>query len=232
MEVNKAMNRYISATKTIFLLAAILALAGCSLLTGETSTPTVDSQVFASTVAAVQTEAIQSVYTQLTQSAALTPSATLPPSPTDTPQATDTLLPVIEPSNTPIPATATKAIPATQFPTATPTQSAYQCSITALKPTNGTSVTKGSDFDLNVTLKNIGSETWDRNDIDFRYLSGAEFQKRGDVLDLPVSVDPDDSINLIVDMVADTDTGTQTATWGLVRSGSTFCSVGIRVIVK
>jgi hypothetical protein len=226
------MKKSIPTIKTIFLLAAIITLAGCSPLTGVPGTPTFDSQVFASTVAAVQTEAVQSVYTQLTQSAALTPSATLPPPPTDTPRATNTSLPTVAPTIAPILPTATMAISPTQFPTATPTQGAYQCSITALNPPGGTSFTKGIDFDLNVTLKNIGSKTWDHNNIDFMYLSGAKFQKKVDALDLPEDVDPGDSINLIVDMVANTDTGTQNATWGLVRSGSTFCFVGIRVIVK
>lgn len=226
------MNKYFSTIKTIFLLAAIIALAGCSPQTGALSTPTVDSQVFASTVAAIQTEAAQTVYQTLTQSAALTPSATLPPPPTDTLQATNTPLPTAAPSNTPIPATATLATPATQVPTAIPTQGAYQCAITALKPASGTSFTKGADFDLNVTFKNIGSETWDDNSVDFTYLNGAKFQKKVNAIDLPANVDPGDSINLIVDMVANTETGTQNATWGLVHSGSSFCSVGIRVIVK
>ena len=225
------MNQFISTIKILFLLAAIIALAGCSRQTGALSTPTADSQVFASTVAAIQTEAAQSVYAQLTQSAALTPSATLLP-PTDTPQVTDTPLPMVVPSNTPIPATATLSTPPTQVPTVIPTQGAYQCSITALKPASGTSLTKGTDFDLNATFKNTGSETWDDNSVDFAYLNGAKFQKKVDAIDLPANVDPGDSINLIVDMVANTETGTQNATWGLVHSGSSFCYVGIRVIVK
>jgi hypothetical protein len=226
------MQRNLPTIKILFLLVTIIALAGCSPATGALSTPTLDPQVFASTVAAIQTKAAQSVYAQLTQSAALTPSATLPPPPTDTPQDTDTPLPTVAPTFAPIPATATLAIPPTQRPTASPTQGAYQCAITALKPASGTSLTKGNDFDLNVTFKNIGSETWDDNSVDFAYLNGAKFQKKVDAFDLPANVDPGDSINLIVDMVANTETGTQNATWGLVHSGSSFCSVGIRVIVK
>ena len=233
MEMMKTMRKSISTIKTIFLLVVIAALAGCGPLAGApSSTSTVDSQMITSTVAAIQTEAAQSVFATLTQEAALTPSATETPMPTDTPQVTDTPLPTLAPTLAPIPPTATVGIPPTQRPTASPTQGAYQCTITSLKPASGTSLNEGSDFDLNVTLKNIGSEKWDDNSIDFKYLSGAKFQDSADAVDLSAAVDPGDSITLIVDMVAKTGTGTQTATWGLVRSGASFCNVTITVNVK
>jgi hypothetical protein len=212
------------------LLVTVLLLASCTPTAGGATpaAPTVDYQAITSTVAAIQTEAAQTVYAQLTQTAEAAPTATQPPPPTDTPLPTDTPVPTLAPV---IP-TATYAPPPTHRPTAVPTQGEYQCAITSLKPASGTSYSKGADFDLNVTLKNVGTETWDDNNVDFAYLSGAEFQKKADSIDLPNNVDPDDSINLIVDMVADAETGTQTATWGLVRSGVSFCAVTVSIVVK
>jgi hypothetical protein len=79
--------------------------------------------------------------------------------------------------------------------------------VTALNPARNATITKGGDFDLNVTLKNIGISTWDANNIDFRYLSGAKFQESKDALDLPKEVKPGETVNFIIDMIANTDTG-------------------------
>jgi hypothetical protein len=223
------MNTRISIKWQAVLLAAVIALASCSPLRAEPATPTIDSQMITSTVAAVQTEAVQSAYDQLTQTAAAAPTDTPTPQATDTPLPTETPVPTQAPVILP---TATFAPPATQRPTSSPTQSAYQCSITSLKPAAGASINEGTDFDLNVTFKNIGTETWDDNAIDFKYLSGAKFQDSADAVDLSEAVSPDDSISLVVDMVAKTGTGTQSATWGLVRSGASFCNVTISINVK
>ena len=135
----------------IFLSIALLSLLGCNAQATATPTiaaPTVDPQVFASTVSAAKTEAVQTVYVQLTQAA----TPTQPP--TNTPQPTETT------TMTPVPPTLvpTKVIVLAWTSTVLPTQGAYQCSITSLAPKSGESLTKDSDFDLAVTLKNIGTE--------------------------------------------------------------------------
>jgi hypothetical protein len=229
MEIKRTMNTQLSTKWQALLLLAVLFLASCSSPLGAPpATPTVDAQAITSTVAAVQTEAVQTAYDELTQTAAAAPTDTPTPQPTDTPLPTETPVPTLAP----VLPTATFAPPPTQKPTSSPTQGAYQCSITSLSPAAGTSITKGSDFDLNVTLKNVGTSKWDDNNIDFKYISGSEFQKKTDAVDLSTTVAPDDTVNLIVDMVANTDTGTHSATWGLVQSGASFCNVTISINVK
>jgi len=215
----------------IFLLLTCLSLVGCNALATvapviaapPTAVPTVDPQIFANTVSAASTQAVATAYAQLTQSVTVTPL------PSDTAQATDT------PTFTPVPPTPTVTRTYAPLWTATvveATQSAYECSITSLAPKSGDSITKDTDFDLAVTLKNTGTSNWSTDNIDFKYLSGTKFQKKVDAIDLPSNVDTGDSIDLVVDMVASTDTGTHEASWGLVNGSATFCTVNFSVKVK
>jgi len=219
-----------STVLKIFLLLSCLSLVGCNALATATPTlaatattvPTVDPQIFASTVSAARTESVATAYAQLTESVTATPL------PSDTAPATET------PTFTPVPPTptATRTLAPLWTVTVIATQSDYQCSITSQSPKSGESLTKDSDFDLAVTLKNTGTEKWSTDNVDFRYLSGAKFQKKVNAIDLPSNVDTGDSIDLVVDMKASTDTGTHDASWGLVNGSTTFCTVNIHVNVK
>jgi len=219
-----------STVLKIFLLLSCLSLLGCNALAtvapttaaSPTTAPTVDPQILASTVSAAKTDAVATAYAQLTQAVTATPL------PSDTPQATET--PTITPVTPTL--TATRTLAPLWTATVLATQADYECSITSLAPKSGESITKGSDFDLAVTLKNTGTEKWSTDNIDFRYLSGSKFQKKVDAIDLPSNVDTGDSIDLVVDMTANTDTGTHDASWGLVNGSTTFCTVNISVKVK
>jgi len=223
------MHKYFFVIIRFFVLSALLALAGCNLPAvglPRVSTPT--SSVFINTLAAAQTEAVQSVYQTLTQAAVLTPSATLPP-------LTATVQPAGSKSLTQNAPTATKKATATRKPAPSPTAtpSAYQCFITSLSPTSGTSITRGKNFDLKVTLKNDGSATWTPSTVDFTYLSGPKFQKTASTIDLTKDILPGQSVKLLVDMAATSDKGTQNINWALEQStGAYFCYVGITVKIK
>jgi hypothetical protein len=228
----KSMKNLSSTIISIFLLISLFALLGCNapLTAAPTSTaaptntvaPTEDPQILASTISAARTEAVATAYAQLTEDVTLTPPAT------DTPQATETTAPTpIPPSLTP-----TRIIVLAPTFTVVPTQGKYQCSITSLEPKYGATLNAEDDFDLAVTLKNIGTEDWSSNDIDFRYISGEKFQKKVDALDLQEDVDTGDSVDLVVDMTAPSDTGVKNATWGLVFGSTNFCPVTIHVTIK
>ena len=237
------MNKFITVIKTVFLLAAVTALAGCSLTTRTLSTPTAVNQVFASTLAAAQTEAVQSVYIAntlaaakteavqsvyqtLTQAAALTPSATLRP-PTKTPR------PTANKAKTNIAQTATKKAAATKKPTVSPTSGDYKCFITSEKPLSGDSITKGTNFDFKLTIRNDGTETWKPSTVDFIYLSGPKFQKSTNVVKLTADVLPGQSVKLSVDMAANSAKGTQNINWALEHgAGNFFCYAGITITIK
>lgn len=222
----------------IFLLTAVIFLAGCSLNPAAIVAPTADPKVVAETVSAAETEAVQSVYQTMTQSAALTPSATSTPLPTNTPlptatpQVTSTPLTIVTATSTPITPTATIEFNPSDTPTLAPRSLTYQCSVISQKPTYGAIVKNNADFDLKVTLKNTGKNSWKSSEVDFEYLDGAEFQKRGDAVSLPNNVATGESVTIIVDMTAKVGTGVKSADWGLVRDGDSFCDVGVVLLVK
>jgi hypothetical protein len=230
----------------LILIASFLFLAGCNVPATNQAAPTINSQFVQGTVNAVQTQSVKDAYVQLTMAAGLTPSATPTEAVTETPQdtatsaETNTAVPPTVPP-TPIPSltpflTSTPVPTNTQVvviaPTVVPTQGEYQCTVTALSPAVGWQTAQGSDFDLNVTFKNVGTKTWYGSDIDFKYMSGVKFQKRVDAIDMPKDVAYAETVSFTVDMLAPSDTGIKTATWGLSRSGTVFCYITVRVNVK
>jgi hypothetical protein len=240
------MNKITVNLLRIIVIASLLMLTACNVPATGAQPATVDSKAVAGTVSVIQTESVKQALSQLTEAAKLTPQATNTEVPSATPQAspttapTDTqvppttaptLVPTTKPiaTSTPVP-TLTKVV--IVAPTSTQGQSEYQCTVTSLSPALGYKIGNGGDFDLNVTFKNTGTKTWSASDIDFRYLSGASFQESVDAVDLSKDIAPGETVSFVVDMLAKTGTGTQTATWGLTRSNSVFCYVGIRLYVQ
>ncbi len=226
--------------RMIFLPLLILIIMGCNLPAAVTPTaaaqPTEDTSIFASTISAAQTQAVELAFQSLTQEAMSNPAATVTLRPTATSNFSPTPVASFTPPPTITPAPPITSVPVNQSapiivvtsaPSRTPTQGAYQCKITSLNPAYGTRLTRGVDFDLRVTLENTGTETWEAGDNDFSYISGAEFQTNIDAKDLNSDVDPDEDVSFVIDMVADTGTGTQSARWRL----GDFCTVFISVYV-
>jgi uncharacterized protein YceK len=154
-----------------------------------------------------------------------TPTVTSTPTSTVTPLATSTPVPpTLAPTKTPVPWTST--------PVYTATSTAYNCTITDVSPKSTDTVKKGTDFDGKWVVKNTGTEAWYHGDIDIKYISGTKFQVAGeDLLDMKSDVAHDASYTVIVDMVAPSSAGTYTATWALVRSGTTVCTMPLTVVV-
>ena len=101
-----------------------------------------------------------------------------------------------------------------------------------MTPNAATTIKTGNDFDGNWVIKNTGTETWLHTDIDIKYISGTKFQVAGeDVLDMKSDVAHDASFTVIVDMVAPSTACTYTASWALVRSGTTVCTMPLTVVV-
>lgn len=227
-------------------ITSLLILTSCNVPATGAQPATVDAKAVAGTVAAIQTESVKQALIQLTEAAKLTPLATNTEVPSATPQASATTAPTntqVPPTSAPTAIATTKLFPTSTpvptltkvvivAPTSTSAQSEYQCTVSSFSPPLGYKIGSGADFDLNVTFKNTGTETWSASDIDFQYLNGAKFQKSVDAVDMSDDVAPGETISFIVDMLAKTGTGTQTATWGLVRSSSVLCYVGIRLNVQ
>lgn len=168
----------------------------------------------------------------------ITPTATNTPIDAATESATETL----RPSSTPLPTNTAFILPTatitltptateTETPTVSPTSEAYQCSIVSAFPEINHQFPPGGDFDGRWTLKNIGTQAWESS-VDLVYLSGTEFQTGNDAIDLPAIVEPGDSVELIIDMLAPHDTGTFETTWALRKDGNYFCNLRLVIKVK
>ncbi len=157
---------------------------------------------------------------------------------TPTESATETL----RPSSTPLPTNTAFILPTatitltptateTETPTVSPTSEAYQCSIVSAFPEPNHQFPPGGDFDGRWTLKNTGTQTWESG-VDLVYISGTKFQTRGDAVDLPSIVDPSNSVEVIVDMLAPHEPGTYETNWALRKDGNYFCNLRLVIKVK
>lgn len=218
----------------IFSIIAIMLIASC---TPRVVEPTVDPAVETAVFQAMQTQAMEAAQAQLTQTAQSQPTATPTEVATITlAQPTNTLVP----TNTPLPPTPfpTLAPPtatpilATATPSATPTRSDYNCQVVSSSPANNQVFSPGQDFDGRWTFKNTGSQTWDQASVDFTYVSGTKFQTRFDAIDLPSSVSNNNTVELIIDMMAPTTAGTYQTTWALRQGSIYFCYVNLNITVR
>ena len=191
-----------------------------------TAAATVDLQP---TFNAVKTQSAATVVANLTQNA---PSAT----PVTPATATQPALPTatLAPSSTPLPR-ATATVAATAILTAwtlVPTQAAYSCSVTDYSPKTTVSYSPGSNFDVQWTVKNTGTQRWLASETDFRYVDGEKMQKNGDIVDLKTDVAPNESYTVGIDMVAPSATGTYKITWQLTYGKISICTLGLSVVIK
>jgi hypothetical protein len=217
----------------VTVIAAII--AGCSTPPTATLAPTAITETEPTvnvqpTLNMVKTQAAQTVVANLTQNA---PKAT-PITPTTTNTSTPAVTATLALTNTPVPPTARPTatyIPWTATPIYTATSVAYSCSITEVSPKATDTIKVGVDFDGRWVVKNTGTQTWLKADVDIKYLSGTKFQTKGDLFDMMSDVVKDASYTVIVDMKAPADAGTYNASWALVLGGQSFCTMNLTVVV-
>ncbi len=104
------------------------------------------------------------------------------------------------------------------------------CDIISTSPS--VKVAKGADFDAVWKIRNVSGKTWDKNAVDYKYVSGREMQISADRYDFTQSVKDDETIKIIVDMVAPNKTGTFTTTWAVMQGKTTLCKLPLTVTVK
>jgi hypothetical protein len=88
------------------------------------------------------------------------------------------------------------------------------------------------DFDAIWTVKNTSNKNWELSAVDYKFISGSKIHTGADMFDLPVTVKPGESINIIVDMLAPATAATYAANWALVQGGTTLCTLPLTVIVR
>lgn len=216
-----------------FISMSLIFFSGCSLSSFGQSGPA--PAELTATYEVMVIDAMKTAIAEITQQALLNPSATntfTPLPPTDTPVPSPTPI-TPTPTFTEVPPTYTPLPPtATTTPTVSPTRSDFNCQLVSSSPALNQVYPPGGDFDGRWTFKNTGSEIWDKDKVDFLFISGTKFQEHVDKLDLTANVNKGDSIEFIVDMLAPRSAGTYSATWGLKKDDIVFCSAMIQIIVK
>ena len=209
-------------SSTLLLLTLTL-IAGCAAPPAATPDPT----LIADQVNAARTEAAKTVVAQLTLDAPLTPTATkVPPTKTPTaqpPTATIPPLPTLAPTNT--------TAPTLSYPTWTPIPTEYQCQLVAQSPSLGKNVSAYADLDARWTVKNTGTETWEKSYVDYFYTSGSGIHKFDDRYDLPKDVKPGNEVDIIVDLGVPGLAGKYSETWVIGIGGDGFCTLSFSINV-
>ena len=205
--------------KLIFLFVALSVVLACELpalpvpaISNPSPAPGSLETIVVATAGAAQT-----------QTALVVPSSTMTSTPTPVPTYT--------PTETP---TATETV-IFDIPTATlpfVTQSAgSNCQVIAQNPVDNTVFDPQDIFTTKWTLRNTGSETWNKNNYDFFHSGGTDMHRR-DALDLPKNVNAGGEVNFEVEMVAPRTAGSYTTTWTLGKKNEAACKVSVTIIVK
>ncbi|MEI8133287.1 MAG: NBR1-Ig-like domain-containing protein [Leptolinea sp.] len=193
----------------IFSIVVLLLVSGCNLATpAATAEPTLD-------MAALRAEIVSTVVAQMTADA---PKAT----PTTAPTATQTVkptasLPTITPPVLTVIAPLSTFTVAAQTGNYTPwTETPYtdRATLSYQSLADGTTLTRGQDFDVKWVIKNQGVRNWN-DQFYIRYISGVKCTHFDRVMLSPVN--KGDETTFIGDFIAPTNPGFYVTQWGLVN---------------
>lgn len=209
----------------VIMAAALLACGAPTLLPSSAPIPTFDPNSVKTAIAETAAEAA-------TQTAERLP-------PTLTP--TVTSLPTHTPSITPT-STATYILlfttPTVQGTAQTPSggtaaggTNQYACELLSQLPQDNTTIAPLTDFETRWQVKNVGSETWNANNVDYRYASGDKLHDTG-VYDMFNDVPPQGMADIIVKMSSPKDPGTYSTVWQLRVGKTAFCKLTLTIEVK
>jgi len=213
-----------SMNKRPLLFFFALFLTACAPLLAPPGAPTLD-------------EASLNTIVAQTAAAAATQTALVVGSPTPIP--TSTLLITTTPTEIPtLTATFIFVLPTLTQPKPTATQTAtpsasggYACQILSQAPVDDTVFAPNADFDAVWQVKNTGTKTWDKNNADYRYVSGDKFHQQP-AYDFPKTVNPGAQVNIVVDMKAPNNSGTYTTRWEIRIGQNHFCTMRMTIEVQ
>jgi hypothetical protein len=177
-------------------LSIILLLSACS-----TATPTMSPDEIMTSIA-------ETVAVDFTRTAIARPTDTPTPLPTPTNTATP-VTPTIVVTNTPA---------GTQVPTSIPGGQDAGVWVSS-NPADGSNITAGQPFDVNVTLMNTGTTTW-TTAYAIKFING-ERMSAPETIYLPIEVPPTKSITLTVKFTAPSTGGTVRSNWQIVNAAGT-----------
>lgn len=187
------------------------------------------------------------VNTFIAQTAEAAMTATARALPTDTPTATVTPTPRNTDTPTPTETPTVIFILSSPTPIVIPTftqvsfgggsgsggssSSSFSCRVEGQDPPNGAVFNPRTDFDGRWTVRNNGQRTWDRNSVDYVYLSGDQYHTVSGY-DFSTNVAPGGTADIIVDMRAPRNSGTYTTRWTLRVGSDNFCTLSLTIVVR
>ena len=210
-----------SLFKTLIVMAIlVMALAACNLtnMFGDNNADdfTQIETMAAATISARFTQsAFETVVAQLTESApGGVPAASATPLPTSTPIPANTPIATFTPAATRVPPTAT-AVPV-------PCNAAWFIEDVTIP--DWSTLAAGEQFVKTWQVKNVGTCSWNKNYSIF-FFGGSKLSAASSVA-FPKSVNPGETVNLSVSMVAPSDTGSFTGSWLLESDNGVEFGVG------
>ncbi len=195
-------------------LASVFLLIGC-----DVSTFMSPQQIPTPIPGAINLIAAQTAAAAATETAALLPptlTPTLTPFPTKTPSDTPTVTPTF----------------VFFLITSTPTSGGtFACYLISQVPQGGANFHTNQTFTAQWQLTNSGSAGWPQASVSLKYVDGQQFSNVN-VVNLPKTIVPGDSVTLTIDMTTPNKTGKYTADWTLADGSQTFCPLSLRITVK
>jgi hypothetical protein len=113
----------------------------------------------------------------------------------------------------------------------------YACELTSKSPTNWTVFRPRHDFDGTWEVKNTGRQIWKAGGaVLMAFTDGAKLQKNKNIKSFPLSndIEPNESVTLVIDMIAPPNEGAYVSNWGLMlnKDKSIFCKLSMRIKVE
>ncbi|PKN93282.1 MAG: hypothetical protein CVU44_10340 [Chloroflexi bacterium HGW-Chloroflexi-6] len=221
------MNNFLrlSCVLTILLVTSACVLAG---------NPDVDSQAVIETMVAATVQSLPSVTSAPTSTETFeptltqptpteisteTPLPTIPPLPTLTPLPTDTVMPTAKPAGGP-------EIGKTQG------DAKFSCVVLSRIPSGLTEASAGQDIPVAWRIKNVGDRDFEKENIDYGYISGQKMAIGGTRFDLETTIPSGQAGDIIITFEAPDKAGTYNTTWALFRGSTPFCEFSFSLVVK
>jgi hypothetical protein len=114
--------------------------------------------------------------------------------------------------------------------TPAPSDSLDGCILLSQTPSDGSHFDAKESFKVAWKVENTGSQTWDKDSVDFAFSSGTQMYKK-QLYDLPADIPVGEYVTLNVPMAAPKSEGTYYTIWSLRRGQNRFCHVNLTIRV-
>jgi hypothetical protein len=106
------------------------------------------------------------------------------------------------------------------------------CQLGAVSPDINATFSAGNELDMRWTVTNISGFTWNKDNVDYVYVSGTKMYKHDSTYNLTTDVPSGNSVNIIVDTIAPSSKGFYSTTWALMNGSTTLCYLSNTIYVK